>query len=115
VFFIASVDEGQVAELMRASVGYVSASEVDGTSVTLLQAMACGTPVIVSDSPGNLSWVSPNTGFLFHVGSVTQLAAAVSQALTMDVTRRTDAALALVRSRADWHANLSRLDTALFS
>ncbi len=115
VFFIASVDEGQVAELMRASVGYVTASEVDGTSVTLLQAMACGTPVIASDSPGNLSWVSPNTGFLFHVGSVTQLAAALSQALTMDVTRRTDAALALVRNRADWHANLSRLDTALFS
>lgn len=115
VFFIASVDESQVAELMRASVGYVSASEVDGTSVTLLQAMACGTPVIASDSPGNLSWVSPNTGFLFHVGSVTQLAAALSQALTMDVTRRTDAALALVRNRADWHANLSRLDTALFS
>jgi len=114
VRFIGSVPEPQVAELMRACVGYVSASEVDGTSVTLLQAMACGTPVIASDSPGNLSWVSPNTGFLFHVGSVTQQAAAISQALTMDVTRRTDAALSLVRARADWHANLSRLDAAMF-
>ena len=112
--FIGSVDETQVAGLMRASAGYVSASEIDGTSVTLLQAMACGTPVIVSDSPGNLSWVGPNTGFLFHVGSITQQAAAISQALTMDVTRRTDAALALVRDRADWHANLARLDSALF-
>ena len=112
--FIGSVDEAQVAGLMRASTGYISASEVDGTSVTLLQAMACGTPVIASDSPGNLSWVSPNTGFLFHVGSITQQAAAISQALTMDVTRRTDAALSLVRDRADWHANLARLDSALF-
>ena len=115
VRFIDSVPESEVAELMRVCAGYVSASEVDGTSVTLLQAMACGTPVIASDSPGNLSWVSPNTGILFHVGSVTQQAAAISQALTMDVTRRTDAALTLVRTRADWHANLSRLDHALFS
>ncbi|MDO9484508.1 MAG: glycosyltransferase, partial [Actinomycetota bacterium] len=106
VRFIGSVEEQQVAELMRACVGYVSASEVDGTSVTLLQAMACGTPVIASDSPGNVSWVGPNTGFLFHVGSITQQAAAMSAALTMDVTRRTDAAMALVRNRADWHANL---------
>lgn len=114
VRFISSVEESQVAQLMRSCVGYISASEVDGTSVTLLQAMACGTPVIASDSPGNLSWVSPSTGFLFHVGSITQQAAAMSQALTMDVTRRTDAALALVHHRADWHANLSRLDSALF-
>ncbi|HBJ72411.1 MAG TPA: hypothetical protein DDY88_01540 [Actinobacteria bacterium] len=114
VHFIGSIDESEVAPLMRACAGYVSAAEVDGTSVTLLQAMACGTPVIASDSPGNLSWVSPNTGFLFHIGSVSQMAAAISQALTMDVSRRTDAALQLVRNRADWHANLSRLQTALF-
>ncbi|MDO8733423.1 MAG: glycosyltransferase [Actinomycetota bacterium] len=114
VRFIGAIDESQVAELMRVCVGYISAAEVDGTSVTLLQAMACGTAVIASDSPGNLCWISPNTGFLFHIGSVTQQAAAISQALTMDVSRRTEAALDLVRSRADWHANLGRLETALF-
>ena len=115
VRFIGSVPEEHVAALMRSCAGYISASEVDGTSVTLLQAMACRTPAIVSDSPGNLSWISPSTGFLFHVGSITQQAAAISQALTMDVSRRTDAALALVRERADWHANLARLDAALFA
>lgn len=114
VVFVDSVDEHEVAGLLRAASCYVTAAEVDGTSVTLLQAMACGTPVVASDSPGNLDWISPVTGHLFHIGSVTQQHAAIIAATTTDSSRRTDAALALVRARADWHANLARLHTALF-
>jgi len=114
VLFIDSVEEPQVARLLRAASCYVTAAEVDGTSVTLLQAMACGTPVVASDSPGNLDWISPVTGYLFHMGSITQLHAALVQAMSSDTSRRTDAALALVRARADWHANLHRLHDALF-
>ena len=38
---------------------YVSASHSDGSSISLLEAMACGKPVLVSDIPGNREWVSP--------------------------------------------------------
>jgi len=37
---------------------YVSASHSDGSSISLLEAMACGKPVLVSDIPGNREWVA---------------------------------------------------------
>jgi glycosyltransferase involved in cell wall biosynthesis len=37
---------------------YVCASHSDGSSISLLEAMACGKPVLVSDIPGNREWVS---------------------------------------------------------
>jgi glycosyltransferase involved in cell wall biosynthesis len=56
----------------------VSASEVDGTSVTLLQAMACGTPVVVSDIDGNRGWVTEGkTGRLFRTGDAGEQASAI--------------------------------------
>ena len=45
---------------------YVSTSLTDGSSVTLLEAMACNLPVLVSDIPGNQQWVDGGVnGFLF--------------------------------------------------
>jgi glycosyltransferase involved in cell wall biosynthesis len=43
VRFIGTVDEQEMPALLRMAACYVTASRVDGTSVTLLQAMACGT------------------------------------------------------------------------
>ena len=37
---------------------YLSASHSDGTSISLLEAMACGVPALVSDIPGNREWVA---------------------------------------------------------
>ncbi len=36
---------------------YLSASHVDGSSVALMEALACGVPALVSDIPSNLEWV----------------------------------------------------------
>ncbi len=49
----------------RAADIFVSASHVDGSSVSLLEAMACGKAVAVSDIPANLEWVKdgPTVGF----------------------------------------------------
>ena len=112
VHFIGTVTEDDVAELMRAARCYVSASEVDGTSVTLLQAMACGTPVVVSDIDGNRGWVTEGiTGHLFQCGNVEHLTEAVTRALAHSAT--TIDARALVEREADWQANIARLRPAL--
>ena len=108
VRFIGRVDESELPALLRGADLYVTASETDGTSVTLLQAMACGVPVIASRNPGNATWVREGeTGQLFDVGDVKELAALmVSGRTNPDVI---DTALRLVRSEGDWTRNRMRL------
>ena len=112
--FIGSVPEHDLVPLLGRAACYVTASEVDGTSVTLLQAMACGTPVIASTTPGNLGWVDDGvTGYTFPTGDIDALAILldrVNHHYPTDVVQR---ARALVERDADWHANLSRLRAAL--
>ncbi len=114
VRFIGRVSEGDLVPLLGRAACYVSASEVDGTSVTLLQAMACGTPVLVSATPGNLDWVRDGeTGFTFptgDVGAIRDLLIRVTAHYPITVVER---ARQEVQERADWHANLPRLAEAL--
>ena len=49
---------------------YLSSALSDGTSVSLLEAMACGLPVVVTKGYGNLEWVTPQqNGWLVEAGS----------------------------------------------
>ena len=109
--FIGRIAENQLPPLMRGATAYITASEVDGTSVTLLQAMACGTPVIGSNNPGNGDWVSTETGLTFDVGSIDQLAQALERILNQpdQAQVRAQAALRRVTERADWLTNRARL------
>ncbi len=115
--FIGKVLERELPALLRACDVYVSASEVDGTSVTLLQAMACQVPVVVSDTPGNRAWVVEGlTGDLFATGDAEDLARALERELTRndhEAGEMTTAAHQLVAQEADWWANLPRLAQAL--
>jgi glycosyltransferase involved in cell wall biosynthesis len=118
VRFLGTLAEADLPPLLRAAVVYVTASEVDGTSVTLLQAMACGTPVVASDTAGNRAWVVPQeTGRLFRTGDPKTLAEALAEALdpstAADTTRMATRARMLVEENADWSANRSRLLGAL--
>ncbi len=114
VRFIGTVPEPELAPLLAHAACYVTASRVDGTSVTLLQAMACGAPVVASDTPGNLGWVDDGvTGFTFPTGDVEGLAAAMSRAIAERPREMLLRARAEVEESADWHANLVRLRRAL--
>ncbi|MDD2859074.1 MAG: glycosyltransferase, partial [Candidatus Nanopelagicales bacterium] len=85
------------------------------TSVTLLQAMACRTPVVVSDTPGNLGWVEDGvTGATFATGSVAGLASALMSSLASPTRASVQAARDEVVREADWQRNISRLEQPLF-
>jgi len=87
---------------------YVSASHSDGTSISLLEAMACGLPVLVSDIPGNREWVKQGIqGWLFPDGNVNALAQGmINAAQEKDrLSQLGHAARMLVEQRADWSKN----------
>ena len=110
VTFIGSLPESELPALFRACDVYVTASEVDGSSVTLLQAMSCGVPVVASDTPGNRDWVQDQeTGRLFVTGSTDDLARALRTALNPSnadsTTWMATSARNRVRAKADWSQN----------
>jgi L-malate glycosyltransferase len=59
VHFPGHISQVDLARYYRSSDLYLSASHSDGSSISLLEAMACGLPALVSDIPGNREWVNP--------------------------------------------------------
>lgn len=90
---------------------YLSASHSDGSSVSLMEALACARPVIVSDIPSNLEWVKPaEQGWIFKDNCPADLAAKMLEAASS--TRLAEIALAnrrLAEQRADWQQNFAKL------
>ena len=91
---------------------FISPSHVDGSSVSLMEALACGVPALVSDIPANKEWVSEGVnGWLFPDGNSDILAEKI---LTVIAQRRklTQVGRAARRSaeeRADWKKNFAKL------
>ena len=106
-----TVEPEELPGYYRASDLYVSASHSDGTSVSLLESMACELPAIVSDIPSNQEWVVPEgNGWWFQDGSATELSdrllqAAASQQLH-DMGNR---ARQIAEERGDWNLNFRKL------
>ncbi|TPW73546.1 glycosyltransferase [Schumannella sp. 10F1B-5-1] len=88
---------------------YLSASLTDGSSITLLEAMALGTRCCVSDIPGNAEWIDERTGWTFPVGDPTRAAAGILAALNPEGDDRARAAAARVAAEADWAQTSARL------
>jgi glycosyltransferase involved in cell wall biosynthesis len=111
VHYLGWVDPGQLPGVYCAADLFVSPSHCDGSSVSLLEAMACGRPVLVSDIPSNKEWVKPGeTGMLFEDVNLCSLKGRILQ-----MSRDPDLALfgccarALAEERADWNKNFQKL------
>jgi glycosyltransferase involved in cell wall biosynthesis len=78
VRFLGFVSEVQKLALLRAAWALVFTSPKEGWGITNLEAAACGTPVIASDSPGLRDSVRHGeTGYLVPHGDVSALTAAM--------------------------------------
>ena len=91
---------------------YISPSHVDGSSVSLMEALACGLPALVSDIPANKEWVSEGVnGWLFPDGNANALAekilAAIAQRRKFAQVGR--AARKVAEKKADWKKNFGVL------
>lgn len=111
IHFAAFVGREDLPASYHAADVFLSASHCDGSSVSLMEALACGKPALVSNIPGNLEWVRHGeNGWIFQDGDSDALA-------TLMVMISTDSHLAvmdrkarlLAEKNADWSRNFNVL------
>jgi len=91
---------------------YISASYSDGSSVSLMEALACGLPSLVSDIPGNREWVTENLeGWRFTPGDVDELTGKILEIYgSRDCLNQVKtAARCKAEAKADWSQNFQIL------
>jgi glycosyltransferase involved in cell wall biosynthesis len=112
VDFPGQVSQSDLPRFYQMADLYMSASHVDGSSVSLMEALACGCPVLVSDIPGNQEWVVQGiNGWLFKDGDVDDLAGKIlmSAEQPQKLTIMSTAARRVAEERADWEQNFPLL------
>jgi len=85
---------------------YISPSHIDGSSVSLMEALACGLPCLVSDIPSNKEWITEGkNGWLFPDNNVDVLSEKIVQAMNQreSFTKIGQASRATAEERADWN------------
>jgi sugar transferase (PEP-CTERM/EpsH1 system associated) len=79
----------RVPELLNAMDAFVLPSVREGMSNTILEAMACGTPAVVSRTGGNPELVEDGrSGYIFPPGDVDALSALLTRLARNEATRR---------------------------
>lgn len=107
--FVGAVDHARMPALLQAHDVYVSASLSDTTSVSLLEAMACGLFPIVTDIPANREWITDGeNGRVVAPGEATKLAVAIidswRDAELRERARRIN--LGVIETRARWEKTM---------
>ena len=108
------VRQGELPRYYRAADLYASAAHSDGSSVSLMEALGAGLPVLVTDIPSNREWVDAGEqGWLFPDGDEHALAECILSALRgperLAEMRRN--ARARAEARADWRKNFQVLES----
>jgi glycosyltransferase involved in cell wall biosynthesis len=86
-------DRARMRQLYMSASIYVQPSTFEGLPTSILEAMACGTPVVYSDIPGARRLISPQEGILVPPGNAQKLAEAILTLLS-DETRRAQMGMA---------------------
>jgi len=111
VQFLGRVPHQEMPHLLGQSDIYVSTSPHDGTSVSLLEAMASGAFPIVTDIPSNREWISPGqNGFLVPVNEEKILAEKILKAIRNQdlIERSRDKNFCLIKEKALWPVTIAR-------
>ena len=105
------------SSLLQAADAVVVTPKTDGTSVTVMEAMSQGIPVVCSLTPGSAEWISEGiTGWSFAVGDSAGLVMALEKFLSSppeEVLAITSRAKRLVELRAGWVRSSQILADAL--
>lgn len=112
VSFPGQVNQAELPDYYHGADLYIAATHSDGTSISLLEAMACARPVLVSDLPGNQEWITPGeAGWTFPDGDANALADGILNAWKQRsrLPEMGLAARSIAERRADWKENFPKL------
>ncbi|HAE58235.1 MAG TPA: hypothetical protein DCG54_01685 [Anaerolineae bacterium] len=112
VSFPGQINNAELPRYYQMADIYISPSHVDGSSVSLMEALACGLPCLVSDIPANKEWVQEGyNGWLFPDGDHNALAAKILQAIEQreKLSEIGQKARATAEEKADWPKNVQIL------
>ena len=111
--FIGKIPIEEMPDYLNAADVYVSTSLSDGTSLSLLEAMACALPVVVTEIPSNKEWVIDGyNGFLVPPKKPGEVSKRVLTLLKNSNTREDmgQKNLAIAKDKADWNKNVDKLE-----
>lgn len=114
VRFVGLTSHYEMAQYLAAADIYVSTAFIDTTSVSLLEAMACGLPPIVTDIAGNKEWINDEVnGLLFPPENSIALSEKVIQLINNENTRRHfgERCFQIVKQRASWEDCVNKMET----
>jgi glycosyltransferase involved in cell wall biosynthesis len=114
--FTGTVSDERMRAMLRQSDIFVSCSSSDGTSVSLLEAMAIGCAPIVTDLTVNREWIEPGqNGLVFPVGDAEALADRIRRAAGESAWRKQacDRNRAIIEERALWPDNMAAIEDAM--
>jgi glycosyltransferase involved in cell wall biosynthesis len=111
--FLGRIPHERMADLLAQADIYVSTSLHDGTSVSLLEAMACGAFPVVTDIPSNREWITDGeNGFLVHADEEKYLANRIVDAIRnqplLEKSRIEN--LSIVEEKALWPVNIEKIE-----
>jgi len=106
VFIGGRVTNEDLVKYYGAADVYVTPSHIDGSSVSLMEALACGLPTIASDIPANLEWVYHNdNGWIFPDDDIESLKDVILDVPTHNLESMAESARVTAERKADWQKN----------
>ncbi|TET18890.1 glycosyltransferase family 1 protein [Candidatus Bathyarchaeota archaeon] len=113
VRFVGLVPYNEMAQYLKASDIYVSTCFVDSTSVSLLEAMACGLPPVVTDIPGNTEWITNGrNGLLYPPKDFAALAEKIVQLIENPTQRKLygQRCNKIIKQKATWEKSVAEVE-----
>jgi len=111
--FVGMIDYDEMPTYLKASDVFISVPSSDSTSISLLEAMACELPVIVSDLPANREWVKDEwNGYIVPIRDEKALADAIVKLLKDEKKRKLFGRrnYELVKEKGDYEKNMEKME-----
>jgi L-malate glycosyltransferase len=112
VRMVGKVPNTQLPAILNCADVYISTSLSDGTSLSLLEAMACGLGVIVTGVPAIKEWISGENGILVGINNTAEITEAMEKYYSNQslIKLHGDKNMQIAKDRADWDKNYEKLN-----